>query len=697
MSRSEKQPASWLPRRRSYVRWIGQQQQGDCGLACVAMLANHHGHDLDLAALRRRFPGLQAGATLSDLKSALATLGFEVRPLRLELAEVRKLAPPAVLHWELNHFVVLTRVRRRWATVLDPARGRRRVSKKELSAGFTGIALEVWPAPNFVPVLDKNNFSLWSIWQLAPGLTSGLATVGFLVLVTSLLALVGPITSQMVIDEVLVNGDLNLMWLLLAVAGLVGGLNLIYNAARSWAELFLKTRFAVASSRAVFGHLWRLPARFFSSRHLGDIILKLEALGPVRTALTDWVVSAIVNVFIGILSLGLMLFYAPALAAISCAAWLAGSLIAAVWMPWMRRQTHEQLRLGADQSTALIEGLRGIDMVKAQALEGSVMKRWFDPYLASMRIGMAQGKAGIAIGFGRGVVDLADQIIFLAVAVTGVLEQSWTLGMVIAFMTLRQRFSGAASAISSLLAGLYMLPVQRDRLADIATAEPEPCPARPIEHSLRGRFSVTQVCFGYEDSSPLFEDFTLEIARGEMVALSGRSGSGKSTLIKIIAGLEKPGSGQVRADGVPISALDLKNYRRQLGIVLQEESLLRGTLTENIAGFGEAADGRRLRWACEQACIWEDLLALPMALDTRMGDMGSQLAGGQRQRVALARALYRKPAALLLDEATSHVDVNTEARILANLRGLGVTVISAAHRPQALAAADRVIALRGRN
>lgn len=657
------------------------------------MVANHHGHDLDLPALRRRFPWLQSGATLPGLKSAFLALGFDVRALRLELAEVRKLAAPAVLHWELNHFVVLTHARGRGATLLDPARGRRRVTRKELSEGFTGVALEVWPASNFTPIIDKNNFSLWSIWQLVPGLTGGLATVGILVLVTSLLALVGPVTSQMVIDEVLVNGDLDLMWLLLAVAGIVGGLNLIYAAARSWAELYLKTRFAVASTRAVFAHLWRLPASFFYSRHLGDIILKLEALGPVRTALTDWVVSATVNLLIGVLSLALMLFYAPTLAAISCAAWLASSLIAAVWMPWMRRQTHELLRLGADQSSALLEGLRSIETVKAQALERTVMARWLEPYLGSMRIGITQGKANIAIGFGRGLVDLTDQIVFLAVAVTGVLEQNWTLGMVIAFMTLRQRFAGAASSISALVSGLYMLPVQRDRLADIATAERDPSPVRPVVHSLKGGFSVTAVSFGYTESTPLFEGLTLEIRRGEMIALSGRSGCGKSTLIRLIAGLEQPAVGQIRADGIPISALDGQAFRKQLGIVLQEESLLRATLTENIVGFGETPDGRRLRWACEQACVWEDLLALPMALDTRVSDMGSQLAGGQRQRVALARALYRKPRALLLDEATSHVDVQTEERILRNLRRLGVTVISAAHRPQVLQNSDRVILL----
>jgi ATP-binding cassette subfamily B protein RaxB len=304
------------------------------------------------------------------------------------------------------------------------------------------------------------------------------------------------------------------------------------------------------------------------------------------------------------------------------------------------------------------------------------------------------GRLLIWQGLGSQLVAAAEQVLFLGVGVAALLENRLTLGVLFAFMTLRGRLAQAVVALFGVCQELYLLKVHVERLSDIVMAEAAPLPpAGGITRPVRGSLHARNLSFRYPGGPWIVRDFSCVIQAGESVVITGASGCGKTTLLRLLSTQLPAEAGQLLVDGRELSLWHTPALRRQFSLVLQEDSLFRGSLAENIAAFDPEPDLGRVRDAAVAARIWDDIERMPMRLETPVGDMGSTLSGGQRQRLTLARALYRRPKVLCLDEATSHLDVDTEARVLDHVDALGITVVSVAHRPDVVRRAGRVIRL----
>jgi ATP-binding cassette subfamily B protein RaxB len=249
-----------------------------------------------------------------------------------------------------------------------------------------------------------------------------------------------------------------------------------------------------------------------------------------------------------------------------------------------------------------------------------------------------------------------------------------------------------AALLSGKLAEVGTIKVQLEHLADLVEDEPA-ARTQQEEHELDGHLSVSGLNFGYDSDTPVLQDFTFDVSAGEMVALQGPSGSGKTTVLKLIAGLLQETQGSIRWSGIELARLSPRSVQRALAFVFQDEELLEGDILANITLFEEHPDMLRAWEACRAAQIFDEVQAMPMRLQTMVGERGSALSGGQRQRLLIARALYHRPRILLLDEATSQLDIANEKAIHAALRRLGLTVILVSHRPEAVASADRVVTL----
>jgi len=212
---------------------------------------------------------------------------------------------------------------------------------------------------------------------------------------------------------------------------------------------------------------------------------------------------------------------------------------------------------------------------------------------------------------------------------------------------------------------------------------------------VQGALRAEHITFGYKGSETIIRGFCCDIPPGTHIAITGPSGCGKTTLLKLLAGLLPVRTGQVLVDGIELSLWQRDALRAQTSFVLQQDALFKGSVAENVSGFEAGPDLARVREAAVAADIWQDIQKLPMHVETRVDGTGGNLSGGQVQRLVLARALYRRPAILFLDEATSQLDVGSEKRVLDNIRALGITVLSVAHRPDAIAGADQVIRLAG--
>lgn len=681
-------------RRRRRVPIIFQQESAECGLTCLAMVAAFHGKRTPLDELRKLHGVSGRGMTFSDLLYTAKHLQLTARPLRLALSEMHRLRLPAVLHWRMDHFVVLVRYGRRRCLIHDPATGRRKVGPAEFDESFTGVALELLPARGFRRQSERVTLSFADFAGSFRHLYRYLGLMFCLLLSTQVLALAPPIATQILIDELVLGQDRE--WLYRALGGLtlIMLTGVMLDGLRRWISLFTGTNLAIDSSVSVMRHLFCLPAAFINSRHPGDLMSKLESLTPIRQALTDDVINSVVHSAVLLTTLAIMFLYSGWLTAVSLAGLALSALLMAMILPASRRLGEQAIIHTASQNSSLLESLRACDVVQVLGLEHLRLAHWQNHFSDATNARVRDGRLSIAQETGTGVVGVFEQVIFLGIGIAGVLDKHFTLGVLFAFMSLRGRFGSAALGLAEAIQKFFLLKVHTGRLSDIVLAEPVPAiPAGAINSTVKGSLKAENIAFRYSAGRWIMRDFCCDIAPGVNVVITGPSGCGKTTLLKLLAGHLPANTGQIYVDNMELALWNRDSLRGQTGFVLQSDALFQGTVTENISAFDAAPDLARLREAAIAAEIWPDIQDLPMKLQTQISDMGKNLSGGQVQRLVLARALYRRPAILFLDEATSHLDVSTEKRVLQNIRELGITVISVAHRPEAINRAEQIISL----
>jgi ATP-binding cassette, subfamily B, bacterial CvaB/MchF/RaxB len=682
---------------------ILQSEVAECGLACLAMIATAHGQATTLQDLRRRFPVALKGMKLRDLLEVAAGIGFSGRPLKLDLPFLAKLSLPCILHWDMNHFVVLARVRRRSVTVLDPAVGERRLSLDEVSAHFTGVAVELTPNADFKPAAPPPRVSLTALTGKVLGLRRSLVQILLVALVLELFAIVAPLCNQLIIDDVLTSGDRDLLKVLLIGFGLLLVTQTALGLARSWMLVLLTQTLSLQWRGNTFAHLLRLPVGFFERRHLGDITSRFGAVDAIQKTLTTAAIEALLDGLMGVAALVMMLVYAWPLALVVIAAVLLYGLLRwAAYRP-LRDAAAERLVVAARESTHFLETLRAMTPLKLFGREQERRAQWQNLIVEVQNRDVRTAKLSMAMSTANTFLFGVENLLVLFLGAGLILDGqqagtvTMTVGMLFAFLSYKGQFTGRVSALINYAVELRMLGLHAERLADIALEPPEPdeVPDHDLAH-LEASLELRDVSFRYGEREPwILRHVNLTVPAGQSIAITGPSGSGKTTLLKVLLGLLAPEEGEVRYGGMPMRQLGLRNVRRQIGTVMQEDVLLTGSLADNIACFDTQPDPERVQAAAMLAQIHEDICRMPMGYQTLVGDLGSGLSGGQKQRLLLARAIYRRPRILALDEATSHLDVTRERAVTANLARLPLTRLMIAHRPDTIAGAERVIVLEG--
>ena len=682
-----------------------QSELAECGLACLSMVASHHGHDVGLLELRRRFPLSLKGARLTDLIRVGNALGFQCRPVRVELEALRQLRLPCILHWDMNHFVVLREVHGDRVTVIDPAFGERRLPMSEVSEHFTGVALELTPDTGFTQRRAQPAISLRRLTGGVTGLWSALGQLLGLSVSLQVLALIGPFFMQWVVDQVLIAADRGLLLVLALGFGLLMLLQVAVSMLRGWAVMYLSATVNQQWTANVFAHLIRLPLDFFEKRNIGDVTSRLSSVQAIQRTLSTSFVEAVIDGMMAIVTLAMMIAYSPRLAAVSALAVFGYLALRASLYRRLRETTERHLVASARQQTHLLESIRGIQSVKLAGAEP--LRRSVYSNLVVDTVNLEYRVAGITLGFSGAnqLVFGIERIVVLSLGALLAMDNLFSVGMLVAYLAYKDQFVIRSSALIDKWVDLRMLRLHAERLADVVLTEPEfetqPASAAVAEsaHALLradtpARIDVEDLSFRYGQGEPwLLRNCSFSIEAGSAVALVGPSGCGKTTLTKLMLGLLVPDEGRVLVDGVDVRSLGPEAYRRLLGAVMQEDSLFAGSIGDNIAMFDPDADPARIEEAARMAAVHDDIIAMPMAYHSLIGDMGSSLSGGQRQRLMLARALYRRPALLFLDEATSHLDLRRERLVNDAVRELPVTRVVVAHRPQTIAMCDRVLRL----
>ncbi len=680
---------------RKRVPLILQAEMAECGLACLAMVASYHGHQMDMNSVRKRFNANMKGMNLQQMIQVADSLGLASRAIKCPMENLHQLSTPCIIHWDLNHFVVMTGVKNGVITINDPALGKRRYTLSEFSDHYTGVVLELAPTQAFEKQDDRQPMRLRQLWSKIDGLKTGLMLMLLLSLLLQGFSLISPYYMQWVVDEVLVSFDKPLMATLAIGFGLVMFISVLTGVLRSYLILRVSAMMNMQMGVNLLHHLLRLPMDFFENRHIGDIVSRFGSLKQVKERLTTGLVETTVDAIMGLTVLAMMVAYSVQLAAVVMGVMILYTLLRfALYRP-LHQATEEAIRAGASEQSQFLENIRGIQTIKLFTNEAMRQSLWQNRYAEVINADIKLGKLSIGFESLKKLLFGFENIIVVYLSAHLVMDGHLTIGMVLAFAAYKLQFTDRITNFIEQLIMFKMLRLHLDRIADIALTPQEA--HRQSTQSLNdvcGTLELQDVHFRYSDSEPdVIKGLNLTIQAGESIALIGASGCGKSTLVKLMLGLLTPTQGRILLDGKDITSIGLVEYRKHIAAVMQDDQLLSGSISDNVSFFSPDCDLGKVDYCCTLAAIKKDIATMPMGYNTLVGDMGSQFSGGQVQRLLLARALYQDPKILFMDEATSNLDVQSEALIGEYVRQLPMTRVIVAHRPETIRQAQRIVVI----
>ena len=695
------QPAT-PPRRRIKTPTVLQMEAVECGAAALAIVLSYFGRWVPLEELRHECGVSRDGSKASNVIKAARKYGLEAKGFKYENVEkLYELNYPAILFWNLNHFVVLEGFDRQKVYLSDPAQGPREITLQELDTSYSGIVLTFKPTPEFkkggtapemVPALRR---------RLVGSETALLFTIlcGLFLVVPGLIV---PTFTRIFIDEYLVGGQ---GWmirpLLIAMA-----CTIVVQAGLTWLReyylLRLETRLALGTSSSFFQHIIRLPAAYFGQRFAGEIGSRVAINDQVARIVSGKLATTAIDMVMTVFYAGLMMFYSVSLTLAVFA--IAALNIAAIKLSG-RARIDASRRLMQDRGKLMgttMNGLRMIETLKATGSEAEFFSRWAGYYAKTVNTTQDLAVLGqLSMAVPR-FVQTASAAVVLALGGLKVMNGELTIGMLVAYQTLVGSFTGPLSALVQFWSTLQELQADMNRLDDVLRNPEDPHYAQaglpsPFEKplvKLAGKVELRGVTFGYSPlDPPLIEDFNITVEAGRRLALVGASGSGKSTAAKLISGLYKPWRGEVLFDGVPRTQIPTGLLVNSVAVVDQDIFLFGGAVLDNVTMWDTTMPLSRVSRACKDAAIDDVIESREGGYQSKVQEGGGNFSGGQCQRIEIARSLVGEPSIIILDEATSALDPSTEAWIDESIRRRGCTAIIIAHRLSTIRDADEIVVL----
>jgi ATP-binding cassette subfamily B protein RaxB len=677
------------------VPLILQSEAPECGIACVAMVASYHGFRTDLAAMRMRLAPSMKGVTLQHIAAIAQTMKLSPRGVQAPLEALGKLKLPAILHWDMNHFVVLTKADRRHITVLDPARGRRVMPLAEASRHYTGVAMEFTPAEGFTRADERERITAWQLLAAAGGLGGTIAQVMLLSVALEVFAVASPFFVQLVIDRVIVGRDRDLLTLLGLGFALLVLMQVATTAVRAWLGVYLSTHLNLRLLDGLFGQLLQLPLAWFEKRHIGDIFSRFRSVDAIQRTLTLAFVETLIDGVMVALTLAVMFWYSAQLTSIVIAAAVAYGVVRWGFYGPQRRAADEQIAHEAKTNTHFIETLRGMLAIKLNLRETQRRTAYQNLVVEHTNAGVKVQNLAIIHRAANGLIFGLENVAVIWLAALLVMDGRFSVGMLFGFLAFKLLFITRISNLVDKAIEFRMLDLHAERIADIALAQPERQPVAAVAPPGTAPLAIEGkgLGFAYGIEGFTFRNVDVLVQPGETVAIVGPSGAGKTTLVKVLVGLLDRTEGTLNYSGRDVRDWDRAAYRSRIGVVLQDDQLFVGTLEDNISFFDPQHDPARVRECARIAGIAADIEAMPMQFNTIVGSLGVALSGGQKQRVLLARALYRQPQVLFLDEAFDQLDLAREREITERLKLLGLSLVIVSHRPETVREVDRTVRL----
>jgi len=688
------------------IRWpwqgyplILQQSSSDCGAACLAMISQYWGKRFSLNYLRNLASVGRDGASLTKgLAKAAESLGFMARPVRASLGKLAEQRNPWIAHWQGIHYVVVYRCKGNRILIADPAKGKFSISRQEFVQNWSGYALLLDPTPR----LKNAETQKISLSQFLGALVPYRYLIGPIIFASLLLQILGVITplfTQIILDQVVVHKSLSTLNVFIVGLLLFNIWSLCLGVARQYLLDYFSNRFDLTLIGGFISHTLSLPLKFFESRRVGDIITRVQENSKIQQFLTRQVILTWLDMVMGFVYMGLMLYYNLHLTLLVMALIPPIVILTLVATPLLQKMSREIFNEAAEQNSLLVEMLTGVTTVKAMAAEREIRWRWEDRFTSTLNVTFKAQKLGYVLQSISSVINSLGSTALLWYGATLVIQDELTIGQFVAFNMMIGRVLSPVLAVVGIWNQMQEVLISVERLNDVFEATPEETPGKPmlILPRLRGEVRFDNVTFRYgsEGERNTLQNISFVAPPGETIAIVGRSGSGKSTLVNMLQGFYHPESGRILIDGHDIHHVSPQSLRSQMGVVPQESFLFSGTILENISLYRSDFTLEEVTEAAKLAEAHAFIQDLPLGYNTKVGERGSSLSGGQRQRIAIARALLGNPRILVLDEATSSLDTESERRFQQNLERLSRdrTTFIIAHRLSTVRNADCILVL----
>ena len=672
---------------------IMQMEALECGAACLCMVLAYYGKWLSLEQVRVDCGVSRDGSSAKNVVKAARTYGLKAHGYRMEPEMLREISLPAILHWNFNHFVVLNGFTKKGALINDPGRGTMLVPFDELDRAFTGIVLQFEPGDEFVPEGKPKSVLAFAARRLEGTLPAFIFVVLTGVLVAAL-GIITPLFSQLFMDNIL-SGN-NPEWLIPFLGAMLVAVLFHFTVALIEAVYWLKIegRFAITANAQFMWHVLRLPVEFFAQRFAGDIASRQATNEQIANTFIRKLAPVLMNIILLILYLVVMVNYSLPLTIVG----LAAALLNMVVMRYSAKKQVDFSRTfmvaGGKLAGTTMAGIEMIETIKAAGAESGYFERWIGYFSREHNAHVQMQKFNLHFSAIPILLQQVTNIVILMLGVYLIMDGVFTIGMLLAFQGFLGSFMAPVNQLLDAGNSFISMRSSMERVEDVLNykVDVDGLADELIEPKLKGAVEISNLTFGYNRlAEPLINDFSIKIAPGSSVAFVGGSGSGKSTMAKLIAGLYKPWSGEIRFDGRLREDIPHYSFKSSLAMVDQDITLFEDTVANNIRMWDSSIENFAVILAARDAGIHQTIIERPGGYEHMIKEGGKNFSGGQRQRFEIARVLAQEPTIIILDEATSALDAKTEAEVMANIRNIGATCIIIAHRLSTIRDCDQIV------
>ncbi|WP_051656655.1 NHLP family bacteriocin export ABC transporter peptidase/permease/ATPase subunit [Butyrivibrio sp. AE3004] len=681
---------------------IMQMEAVECGAASLCMIMAFYSMWVPLERVRVDCGVSRDGSNAKYILKAARNYGFDAKGYRFEIDEIKRDGIfPCIIHWNLDHFVVLKGFKNGYAYINDPARGDVRITMEEFDTSFTGIVLQIVPGEGFVPTGNKKSMAEYASKRLK-GAKTAMALVAVTGIISYMIGVINPVMTRVFMDRLLTG--INRTWLgpFIFLMVILATLQIISELITRIYFLKISGKMACVGATTYMWKVLKLPIEFFSQRMAGDIIMREEVNETIAATLVDTVAPLFLHSVMMIVYLFVMLRYSYPLTIIGLSAIFINLIVARYVSEKRVNLTRVRMRDEGKLLSATISGIEMAETIKSSGAENGFFQKWTG-YQASV---LAQNVKYSVLESYLGVIpplltSLANYVV-LILGVFFAMRGQFTVGMILAFQGFLSSFMEPANMLINSGQAIFEMRTDMERISDVMDYPEDDIfdekfglESEEGEFSkLTGNVEIKNLSFGYcKLKDPLIEDFSLEIKPGERIAIVGKSGCGKSTMAGLISGLYKPWSGEILFDGKRINEISKGVFKGSVSVASQDVELFEDTVENNIKMWDESIEDFEMILAARDAGIHEKIISRPSGYRSKLLEGGKDMSGGERQRIEIARVLARDPSIIILDEATSALDAKTENEVVNAIKNRGITCIVIAHRLSTIRDCDDILVM----